>query len=234
MLHNLLIWLVYLPATFFFSILGLAFPSLCDWIQKVWGGFALTCAGARVKADLSALEPGKTYVFMVNHQSQFDILLLFALLHGHRVRFVAKQELFSIPFLGWAMGRTGHIPINRGNSLSAMKSLDRAAEKARSGLSIIVFPEGTRAPEEPENLQDFKIGGMILALKTGLPVVPLVTVGTARLLPKGSLLFRPGVITVRALPPIETAGRYTLKQRETFKDDLYRLMNEAYREMRHG
>jgi len=234
MLHNLLIWVVYLPATLFFSVLALTVPSLCDWIQKVWGGLALVCAGARVEADLSALEPGKTYVFMVNHQSQFDILLLFALLHAHRVRFVAKQELFSIPFLGWAMGRTGHIPINRGNSLSAMKSLDRAAEKARGGQSIIVFPEGTRAPEEPEELMDFKIGGMILALKTGLPVVPLVTVGTARLLPKGSLRFRPCTIKVRALPPIETAGKYTLKQREAFKDDLYRLMNEAYREMRHG
>ncbi len=234
MLHNVLIWLVFLPMTAVYSVLAITFPGLTDWIQKIWGGLAVFCAGARVEADLSALEAGKTYVFMANHQSQFDILLLFALLHGHRVRFVAKQELFSIPLLGWAMGRAGHIPIDRGNSLSAMKSLDRAAQKARDGVSVIVFPEGTRAPEEPEELQEFKIGGMILALKTGLPVVPLVMTGTARLLPKKSLRFRPGVIRVRALPPILTEGRYTLKQREVFKDDLYRLMNGAYRELRHG
>ena len=233
-LTNMLVYLVFVPVTALLSLLAVAAPSLCDRIHMVWGRIALFCAGVRVEADLSVLTPGKTYVFMPNHQSQLDILLLLALLHAHRVRFVAKQELFSIPLLGWAMGRTGHVPIDRGNSVSAMKSLDRAAKQAQGGISIIVFPEGTRAGEEPEELMDFKIGGMILALKTGLPVVPLVITGTAHVLRKKSVWLRPGVVKVRALPPIETAGRYTLKQREAFRDDLYGLMNGAYRELRNG
>ncbi|EPR44330.1 1-acyl-sn-glycerol-3-phosphate acyltransferase [Desulfovibrio sp. X2] len=234
MFHNLLIWLVFLPATILLALLSIVAPSTCDWVHKVWGGLALFCFGARVSAELDALEPGKTYVFMANHQSQLDILLLLAVLHAHSVRFVAKQELFSIPVLGWAMSRVGHVAIDRGNSLKAMKSLDRAAAKAREGISIIIFPEGTRAPEEPEDLQEFKIGGMILALKTGLPVVPVIISGTARVLRKKSLRVHPGPVRVRALAPIETTGRYTLKQREAFRDDLYRVMNDAYRELHNG
>ena len=169
---------------------------------------------------------------MANHQSQFDIPILYTLLPGVPLSFVAKQSLFSIPFLGWAMRAAGHIAIDRDNRRKAMHSIDQAVRWAKQGARIIIFPEGTRN-KNLEQLAEFKVGGMILALKCGLPIVPLVLAGTGEILPKGSLRIGSGRrdILLKALAPIDTAG-YTLKQREQLKDELYLRMNTAYLELR--
>ena len=111
-----------------------------------------------------------------------------------------------------------------------MKSIDKAVETAQTGVSPLIFPEGTRNTN-PEHLMDFKIGGIILALKCSIPVVPVVVAGHGQGAAKGTVWATPGPVLVKALPPLDTSA-YTLKERERFKEDLYRAMDSAYTELK--
>lgn len=202
---------------------------LAHWFESQWARLALLLAGVSYEADLSKLRPGEPYVFMANHQSQFDILVLFAALRAWNVRFVAKEELFKIPIFGHAMLITGHIPILRENSRKAMRSIDDAAAAAERGLSILIFPEGTRT-RDPEHLGEFKIGGMIMALKCKRPVAPVIITGTWPVLPRGRWLPNTGKVRVEALDPFEPSERFTIKQREQFKAWFKEHMDAAYEE----
>ncbi|OGR36037.1 MAG: glycerol acyltransferase [Desulfovibrionales bacterium GWA2_65_9] len=236
MLRVLRFFLMLVPTTIYYSIKQLlldqnkATPDERDQPGKDYGRFMLGMAGIKVEADLSALDPKGHYVFMCNHQSLFDIPILFDALWNYHMRFVAKESLFKIPIYGKALGNAGHISINRENRRSAMKSVDEAVAAAKAGISPLIFPEGTRNTDLGK-LMDFKVGGMVLALKCGLPVAPLVMEGTGKLLPKGSRFFNPDqLVRLRALPPVDPAA-YTIKDREKFKDDMYALMNEAYQKL---
>ncbi|MBU1002173.1 MAG: 1-acyl-sn-glycerol-3-phosphate acyltransferase [Proteobacteria bacterium] len=228
MIRNILFFLFFAPVTALASLTCILCKPLAIWASQAWARCTIWLIRMPLEVDFSALDPEQTYVFMVNHQSQLDIPLMTAILAPRKVNFVAKDSLFKIPLFGQAITAVGHISIDRSNPRSAMKSIEVAVQRAQSGRSILIFPEGTRA-EEFDKLQDFKIGGMILALKTGLPVAPIVLSGTGTVLPKHRLLLRPAVLKVRALPPIDT-GKYTMKDREAFKDDLYQMMNDAYLE----
>ena len=226
-----------------FPVLTFAVSSLC-WltaglghngviahrIQCLWAKWSLALAGVRLRVDVSNLDPAKPYVFMANHQSHFDILILLACLGPcWNLRFVAKESLFKIPVFGPAMLRTGHIPILRENSRKAMKSIDDAAAAARRGICVLIFPEGTRGTD-CHSMGEFKIGGMIMALKCGLPVAPVIIGGSRMILPKHKLAPRPGTVTVTALAPFDPAERFTLKQRELFRVWLKEHMSQAYQE----
>jgi 1-acyl-sn-glycerol-3-phosphate acyltransferase len=142
----------------------------------------------------------KASVVVANHQSWFDVFVLVAALPG-RVRFVAKKELARIPIFGRAWRMCGHISIDRDDRRSAIESLDRAGERVRAeSLTMTLFPEGTRSPDG--RLQDFKKGAFVLALKTGLPIVPVGITGTRDIMPKGSFRVRPGRVRVRVGDPI--------------------------------
>ncbi len=200
-------------------------------ISIFWGQCAVTLAGIDLQADMTAVPQNGPAVFVFNHQSQFDIPIAMLLLAKQYPAFVAKKSLFSIPLLGWCFRVGGHIPIDRRNSRQAMRSLDNAAKIARAGRSIIIYPEGTRQ-KDTSALGEFRIGGILLALKTGLPVVPVVLEGTGDILPKGNITLRPRqVVTARALPPLDTA-LYTLRDRDRFRDDLHTAMSQTYQEMR--
>ncbi len=236
MLRILRFFLLLVPATIYYSVRQLMLDQSKatldekDYFGKVYGRGMLRLAGIKVQVDLSALDPKGHYVFMCNHQSLFDIPILFDALWDYHMRFVAKESLFRIPIYGKALGNAGHISLNRENRRAAMKSLDAAVESAKSGISPLIFPEGTRNPSL-DKLLDFKVGGMVLALKCGLPVAPLVMEGTGKLLPKKSLFFNPDQpVRLKALPPVDTS-KYTLKDREQFKDDMYAMMNTAYQEL---
>jgi 1-acyl-sn-glycerol-3-phosphate acyltransferase len=203
---------------------------LAHGLECLWARAALALAGVRVEADLSGLDPGQAYVFMANHQSQFDILVIFWVLRAWNLRFVAKQNLFDIPLFGPAMRRVGHIAIARENSRKAMRAIDEAAAAAERGLSVLIFPEGTRA-EDASRLGEFKIGGMIMALKCARPVAPIILTGGAAILPKGRWLPRSGLVTVRAMAPFDPKERFTIKQREAFKTWLHEHMDSRYREL---
>lgn len=234
MLRNIRFYLCFFPVTTVLTLLAIFFPRTAKWCSVAWSRSSLALAGLTVEADLEELDTNQTYIFMANHQSQLDIPLLFTALAPWSIGFIAKQSLFDIPLFGRAMRNAGTVPIDRTNRRKAMKSVEQAANMVKAGQSVAIFPEGTRATDLSK-LQEFKVGGMIIALKTGLPVVPLVITGTGEALPKKKLGFGPTrVIKVKALPPIETEGRYTLKEREKFKDDLYRAMNAAYMEQYNG
>lgn len=225
--------LVLVPATIGFCILcGLmAGTAAAEWGQRFWSRMIILVAGTRIRADLSALpEDTDSVVILANHQSQMDIPILVHTLSRYKIRFVAKKSLFRIPLFGWAMWAFGHIPIDRSNRRAGMKSMDAAAEKARRGFSPLVFPEGTRNPDPASSLLDFKIGGAILALKCNRPIVPVVMAGTSALMPKGRYCINPSDVLIKALPPLD-ASRYTMKDREAFRRDMYALMNAEYQKL---
>ena len=162
------------------------------------------------------LEPGQPYIFAANHQSQFDIFVLQGYL-GCDFRWLAKLELFKIPVFGKAMQLAGYIPVDRAHGRKALQSLDEAARRIADGTSVIIFPEGTRSPDG--KLGQFKAGAMVLAIKAGVPVVPVAIVGTHRILPKGRLLVRPGRVEIRVGAPIATS-EYTVKQKQELAERL--------------
>ncbi|BCS86773.1 lysophospholipid acyltransferase family protein [Pseudodesulfovibrio sediminis] len=195
-----------------------------------WGEAAVNLSGMKIEADMGDIDPNGHYVFICNHQSNLDIPVLFDKLKGNRIRFVAKKSLFDIPIYGNALRHAGHICIDRENRRSAMKSLNEAVEKAKSGFSPVIFPEGTRN-QHLEELMEFKVGGMIIALKSGLPVVPIVMTNTGLVMGKGQYIVdNKPIVRVKVLPVIDPS-QYTLKDREKLKDDLYEMMNTAYKEL---
>jgi len=146
---------------------------------------------------------------MANHQSNFDIPALMGYLP---IRFVwtAKKELFRIPVFGLAMKRAGYICVDRQNHARAMDSMDLAARQILEGTSVMIFPEGTRSKDG--TLAPFKKGGIMLALKAGVPIIPIGIWGSRDIMPKGSWRMVPGTIRMEIGPPIDP-NRYGMEQR---------------------
>ncbi|MGH7571270.1 MAG: lysophospholipid acyltransferase family protein [Gemmatimonadota bacterium] len=213
MLRTAYAWTLGVALTLFWSTLGiLTWPfsrrgELYLRFARIWSGMILGGLSIRLTIESEdELEPDRPYLFMSNHRSLFDIFALF-LSTRHSLRMVAKRELFFIPIFGWAMWMCGFIPIDRSDRESAIKSLNEAARRVRDGISVLVFPEGTRG--SGSGLLSFKKGGFVLALQAGVPVVPVAIQGSERIMPKGSLRVGRGHILVRLGRPISTAGRGT-------------------------
>jgi 1-acyl-sn-glycerol-3-phosphate acyltransferase len=171
------------------------------WCARTWSRLILRTTGVRVDvAGLERLVPGRTYVFVANHQSIYDIPILFWSL-PFQLRIIAKESLGRFPFLGWHLRRTGHMLVDR-------RRPDRAAIFAwasrltSQGLSLIVFPEGTRSADG--RLGRFKGGSFFLALEAGLPVVPISVVGSRHVMLKGRLATYPGDVRLIVHDPIDT------------------------------
>lgn len=235
MIRNIIFYICLFPLTALVSSLCLIFSKpggenpLSHRLECLWARLLVLSGGIRLEADLSALDPGKNYVFMANHQSNMDIPALFSVLSAYNFRFLAKKELFQIPLFGRSMARTGHINIDRQNRRKAMESIQTAVDFVDKGMSLLIFPEGTRNPD-PSSLGEFKTGGMIVALKCKALVAPLIVTGSARVLPKKALRLRGGTIHIKALPPFDPAQTYSLREREDFKNDLRARMLAAYLE----
>jgi len=144
----------------------------------------------------------RSHVFLVNHQGDYDILALYGFL-GRQFRWVMKQELRKVPFLGWGCAAIGHIFVDRSNPRAAIASLDAAKPRLAGGISVLFFPEGTRSLDG--RLLPFKKGGFQMARQLELPIVPVSISGSARILPKGCLFPRPGRIDIRIHEPIPAA-----------------------------
>lgn len=173
-------------------------------IGRFWAGFHLKVSG--IKVVVKGLEhlTNPPYVFMCNHQSALDIYTLQAFL-PYSFKWIAKRQLFKIPFIGWAMGRTGYISIDREKPREALKAMEEAAQKIRNGMNIVIFPEGTRSVDGI--LLPFKKGGFTLALRAMVPIVPIGIYGTSRLQPKGSFIPKEkGVIYIHIGEPIILEG----------------------------
>jgi 1-acyl-sn-glycerol-3-phosphate acyltransferase len=204
-------------------------PPFYDWAGRTWSRWNLRAGGARVTVEgLAHIDPGSPQVLVGNHQSWFDVFAVAAIV-PKTYHFVAKKELEGIFIFGRAWKTAGHISIDRGDRASAIQSLDRAgAQLRRERSAVIVFAEGTRSPTD--DLLPFKKGAFMLAIHTGVPIVPFAVAGSRRVFPKGSWRVRPGPIIVRFGPPIATAGLKT-RDRDALiarvRDEVRRMRDEA-------
>ena len=173
------------------------------WCARTWAWLILKTTGVKVTVDgLDRLEPGRTYVFVSNHQSIYDIPVLFASL-PFQLRIIAKESLGNFPFLGWHLRRTGHMLVDRARP-DRNAIFTWASRLTASGLSLIAFPEGTRSIDG--HVGRFKGGSFLVALEAGLPVVPLSVVGSRHVMLKGRLATYPGAVRLVVHDPIDTSG----------------------------
>lgn len=150
------------------------------------------------------IDPRQTYVVVCNHQSQYDILLVYGWL-GVDLRWVMKQELRKLPGIGIACEKVGHIFVDRSNPEAARRSINEALERIGNGVGILFFPEGTRSLDG--RLKPFKKGAFRLAQEQQLPVLPLTLLGTREILPPQTLRVRPGRARIVIHPPIDPQGK---------------------------
>jgi 1-acyl-sn-glycerol-3-phosphate acyltransferase len=170
-------------------------------LGKVWSRIHLAACGIRpVIHGRENLEVNGPCLYLANHQSTLDIWLTILVL-PLPTRIVAKQQLFRIPVLGWALSAAGFIPIDRSNHTRALHSLRSAAKKVRAGRPLLLFPEGTRSRDG--TLRPFKKGAFHLALQAGVPVVPISLRGTYEALPPRTIRVRPGPVEVLIHPPVD-------------------------------
>lgn len=169
---------------------------------RMWSWLILRTTGVRVKVEgLERLDPNRSYIFAANHQSIYDIPILFASL-PFQLRILAKESLGRIPFMGWHLHRTGHVLVDRRNpGAGVVRKMARLVEE---GHSLIVFPEGTRSTDG--NVGRFKGGSFVIALQSGLPVVPISVIGSRHVMFRGELMVRPGDVRVIVHEPIETSS----------------------------
>ncbi len=208
--HSTFCNLLLVVDTFFFGLLATFFgfvPPRGRWMLlacRLWSHVLLWGSGVKVRHHFEEpLDPKQGYVFLANHQSMYDIPALLVSVPSE-VRFLAKKSLFYIPFFGWGLWAGGFIPVDRKDRKAAVKTYKLAEEALRSGHSLMIFPEETRS--EDGRLLPFKRGGMVLAQRTGFPIVPVGIEGTCRVKPKGSYHVKPGVVMVRYGRPLLPTG----------------------------
>ena len=178
-----------------------------NWIHRLarlWARIIIRTSGVKIEVQgHEHITGGKPVIFACNHASQFDIPILQKTL-PIQFRFVVKKELFRIPLFGFALHHAGYIPIDRSGGKAALRSLQKAAERLKKGTPIVIFPEGTRSPDG--RLMPFKVGGILIAIKAGCPIVPVAISGSHKVLPKGSIMVRQGRIKVTFGLPVQTVG----------------------------
>ncbi|QJX80774.1 lysophospholipid acyltransferase family protein [Priestia megaterium] len=159
-------------------------------------------SGARVKATgFETLDKDETYLFVSNHQSNFDIPLLYTY-SPIKMAFVAKQEMRKIPIMGKLMELRGHIFMNRDNPKDAVKSIQKGIEVLKSGASLAVFPEGSRS--KGEAMGSFKPGALRLAIKSGVKVVPVIINGSYNLMEANNGRVKPADVEIKYLNPLDS------------------------------
>jgi 1-acyl-sn-glycerol-3-phosphate acyltransferase len=191
-------------------------------VARAWARTLLAVSGIKVRVEgLDQIDPNGSYVFISNHLSYMDTPV--ALAHiPVQFRFLAKRGLFQIPLLGQHLSRAGHIPVPREDPRAAVKTMQRAAEVIQQKkISLLIFPEGGRSRDGV--LRPFKEGGADIAIKAGVPLVPLVMIGTRQVLPYGGGIVQSGEVTLRILKPIDTQT-LTLKDRTKVTDQLRELI----------
>ncbi len=189
------------------SIAGSFFDRNGRWqhgCARLWSWLILKTSGIRVRVEGLDNLPRGTVIFCVNHPSAADIPILLACLPV-QFRFLAKRELFQLPFLGWFLRRAGHIAVERSRPHEARQSFEEAAQRIRQGTPVVLFPEGHRSRSAGEMLP-FKTGSFHLAIRAGVPIVPVTLNGTRHVHEPDTLHMRSGQTEMIIHPPIATAG----------------------------
>ena len=198
-------------------------------VACAWGRMLLRVSGVKVRVEgLENISSGGSYVFVSNHLSYMDIPVILSHIPA-QFRFLAKKGLFQVPFIGYHLKRAGHIPVQRADARASLKTMAEAAEIiCGRAVSVLVFPEGGRSPGD---MRDFKEGAAYIAIKAGVPAVPLGLNGTREVLPMDSLLVKSGEVVLRIGEPIPTAAlavhdRHKLTQQ--LRDRIAGLTQGAY------
>ena len=189
-----------------------------------WGRWVLKLGFVRCRVfGVEKLDPARPYVIAANHASYMDTPAVISSL-PLQFRFFAKKGLFSIPFLGWHLRHAGHIPVVRDDPRASIKSMSEGARLiAQQNVSMLLFPEGGRTER---GLRPFKEGAAYLAIKAGIPAVPVALVGTREALPMHSGVIRPGPVEIHIGDPIPTDGM-TLRDR----GELNQMLQDRVSEM---
>lgn len=207
-------WLIYIPviaiATLFFGTLAFILSVIFN--QRIggyfggalWARFCGMLVPMLVKVEgRENIKKGKSYIILANHQSSFDILLLYGWI-GVDLKWMMKKELRKVPGLGYGSAKVGHIFIDRSNSRAAVESLNEAKKKLVNGSCVAVFPEGTRSITGKPGV--FKRGAFKMALDLELPILPVSLVGTRKILPTGSWNILPGRVKMIIHEAIDISG----------------------------
>jgi 1-acyl-sn-glycerol-3-phosphate acyltransferase len=194
-------------------------------VAQRWGKTILRLSGVTVEViGKDNIPDNRSVIFMANHQSNFDILSLLAHIPV-QFRWISKKEVFRTPLMGPAMKRAGYLSIDRGNREKAIESLEQAARVIRNGRSVMTFPEGTRSPDG--RIKPFKKGLFYLAIKSGVPIVPLSIIGSRAIMTKKSLHIDPGKITIVIGTPVDTSN-VTIAQRDDLMATVQSVIEENF------
>jgi len=203
-----------IPAIAIFTILMATISITCSlWdrgghtqhrIARFWSRVLLKLGFVRCSSfGIEKLDPSRSYVLVANHASYMDTPAIVSSL-PLQFRFFAKKGLFSIPFLGWHLSRAGHIPVIRGDARASLKSMTEGAKLMRErGISLLLFPEGGRVES---GMRTFREGAAYIAIKAGVPIVPIGLTHTREVLPMHTLVIRPGRVEMHVGDPIPTEG----------------------------
>ena len=229
------IWVVLVTIFLSISVIIISFITksndMPNKVAAIWARFILAVSCIKVKViGLSNIDPSKSYIYMSNHQGNFDIPILQAYLPV-QFRWLAKAELFKTPIFGYAIGKAGHISIDRSDRKSAFKSLSNAARIIQNGVSVLIFPEGTRSCDG--NIRHFKKGGFVLAVDSGVPIVPVIIHGLRPLMLKNKVFVRPGNVLLEIKEPIESA-EYTRKTKDGLLKKVRHVICESFYNKKRG
>ena len=231
MVRTIFVWFCIVVATLVLGFLSfLTYPfdrkgRVVHRYARFWGRIALMANRVRVIIEGTEHLNGEgPYLFMSNHQGIYDI---FALL-GHlpfQFKWLAKKELFSVPFLGWTMAAAGYISVDREGTRATVEAMNEAALRIRDGMSVVIFPEGARSPDG--SVQPFKKGGFTLAIKSKVPIVPVTITGSREIMPKDRWTATSGEIRLRVGHPIETR-HCSLKDRNFLMERVRQTIIENF------
>ena len=235
MFRTVFVWSCIVVATLILGSLALmAYPfdrrgETGHRFARFWGKVALWANRVKVSVEgMENLRGEGPFIFMSNHQGSYDIFVLL----GHlpfQFKWLAKKELFSIPILGWAMAAIGYISIDREGTRETVEAMNKAAERIRDGMSVVIFPEGSRSPDG--TIQPFKKGGFTLAIKSKVPIVPLALTGSRDIMPKERLTASSGEIRIRIGRHIETI-QHSTKDRKDLMEKVRETILENFRLIR--
>lgn len=185
---------------------------ITHYLSKIFGGGILLIAGVKLSVEgIEKLNSKDNYIFISNHLSYFDIPILMKAIPNN-VRFIYKDSITKIPIFGWAMYLGKYIPISRDNVREAMQSLKKAARRVVNGISVVIFPEGTRSIDGTPG--EYKRGMFIIADEAKVPLVPTTIIGSNNIMPRGKFEIKSGNVKVVFSDPVN------YKKDKNFLDEI--------------
>lgn len=226
-------WLVFMPLAVVVTVVSALLAVPTSLVSPRAANLQVASRWARILAGLSLakveiegleqVEPGRSYVVVANHQSQFDIPLIYGYC-GLDLRWVMKAELRKVPFVAAGCRAIGHIFIDRSNPEQAREAIARALSRLQPGTGILFFAEGTRS--RSGRLLPFKKGAFRVAIDQQMDILPMTVIGTRDVLPADSLRLRPGTVRLKIHPPLATRG-LGLADQDRVRDQVTRIIASA-------